>query len=101
MTDEVEHKLQEIGGFKDRNDIILTGIGGHICVLQTALNLINKGYNVHLGIDDLLRQSSAVLTTSYYQLLGDAKQRKFKETQAFVMILKKFKTQTNMSRNNI
>eukprot|EP00484_Ammonia_sp_Unknown_P026304 CAMPEP_0197023652 /NCGR_PEP_ID=MMETSP1384-20130603/4320_1 /TAXON_ID=29189 /ORGANISM="Ammonia sp." /LENGTH=201 /DNA_ID=CAMNT_0042451897 /DNA_START=53 /DNA_END=658 /DNA_ORIENTATION=+ len=101
LTDEVNAKLHQIGGLKQRNDVILTGIEGHICVLQTALDLLNMGYNVHLCVDAIdsqrsidkemamqrLSQCGAVLTTSesvLFQLLGDAKHAKFKETQQFV-----------------
>ena len=101
ITDEVNNKLKEIGGLTERNDIILTGIEGHICVLQTTLDLLKMGYNVHLCVDAIdsqreidkdiamkrLNQSGAILTTSesvLFQLLGDAKHSKFKETQKFV-----------------
>ena len=34
-----------------RRHIVLTGIESHICVYQTALDLIQNGYNVHLVTD--------------------------------------------------
>merc|ERR1719295_2116037 len=36
VTDEVDARLKELGGGVDRNDVILTGAEGHICILQTA-----------------------------------------------------------------
>ena len=101
ITEEVNNKLIEIGGGKERNNVILTGIEGHICVLQTTLDLLKMGYNVHLCVDAIdsqrsidkeiamrrLNKSGAILTTSesvLFQLLGDAKHEKFKETQQFV-----------------
>ena len=34
-----------------RRHIVLLGIESHVCVYQTALDLISKGYNVHLVAD--------------------------------------------------
>lgn len=34
-----------------RKDILLTGIETHICVYQSAMDLLDAGYNVHLVID--------------------------------------------------
>ena len=79
----------------------MTGGEGHICILQTTLDLLKRGYAVHLCVDAIdsqraedkeiamnrLMQSGAVLTTSesvLFQLLGDAKHSKFKDTQGFV-----------------
>ena len=44
LTPEVEDALTG-------NQIILCGIEGHVCVLQTALDLVEKGYEVHLVCD--------------------------------------------------
>lgn len=35
----------------NRKQVVLLGIETHICVYQTALDLITKGYNVHLVAD--------------------------------------------------
>ncbi len=42
---ELLHRLQETG----RRNIILCGIEAHICVLQTAIDLLAKGYQVILA----------------------------------------------------
>ena len=101
ITDEVDNELKKIGLADDRNDIILTGAEAHICILQTTLDLLKRGYNVHLCVDAIdsqrstdkeiamqrLSQSGAILTTTesvLFQLLGDAKHEKFKATQQFV-----------------
>ena len=101
ITEEVLSKLKEIGGGQERTDVIMTGLEGHICILQTTLDLLKRGYTVHLCVDAIdsqrtidkeiamqrLMQSGAVLTTTesvLFQLLGDAKHPKFKETQSFV-----------------
>ena len=44
LTPEVEEALTG-------NQIILCGIESHVCVLQTALDLIEKGHEVHLVCD--------------------------------------------------
>lgn len=45
--EELLRKISETG----RKNIILCGIEAHICVLQTAIDLIAKGYNVVLAED--------------------------------------------------
>jgi nicotinamidase-related amidase len=35
----------------NRNDILVAGIEAHVCVYQTAVDLIEFGYNVHLVTD--------------------------------------------------
>ena len=36
---------------KSRNTLILSGIESHICVAQTALGALERGYNVHVASD--------------------------------------------------
>ena len=36
---------------KSATDVILCGLESHVCVQQTALDLIEQGYNVHLCVD--------------------------------------------------
>ena len=31
--------------------VVITGIEAHVCVLQTTLDLIERGYAVHLAVD--------------------------------------------------
>jgi nicotinamidase-related amidase len=58
-----------------RNKVVIAGMETHVCVLQTALDLIKAGYQVHLASDavasrmtenrdiaiDILRQAGAVI----------------------------------------
>ena len=46
-ADEFNQKILEA----DRKNIILCGVESHVCVLQTAVALLNKGYNVTLAAD--------------------------------------------------
>jgi nicotinamidase-related amidase len=41
------HRLRAFG----RNDILLAGMETHVCVYQTAVELLDFGYNVHLLTD--------------------------------------------------
>ena len=80
---------------------ILVGIETHVCVLQTSMDLIERGYDVHVVADGVssqresdravaltrLRDMGAHLTTTesvLLQLLGDSKHPKFKETSKFL-----------------
>jgi nicotinamidase-related amidase len=65
-------------GSVDRWKLVLAGMETHVCVLQTGLDLIQAGYQVHLVADavasrthsdreiavDLFRQAGAVITST-------------------------------------
>ncbi len=76
--------------------VVLTGIEAHVCVLMSTLDLIARGYTVHVVADavtsrtqanwrlamDQLRQAGAVVTateTVLFQLLGQADTDEFRE----------------------
>jgi len=80
---EVEACLKD----KGVQDVVLFGIESHICVLQTALDLLQQSYDVHVLADGIsscnkgeraiaistMRQAGARITTSesvLYQLMG-------------------------------
>ncbi len=86
------NRLKEIG----RKQVLLVGIETHICVYQTAIDLINNGYEVHLVTDavssrfednyrigiDRIKDAGGVLTTvemALFELLKVAEGDKFKE----------------------
>ena len=90
-------KLKESG----RNTVILTGIEAHVCVLQTALDLLEAGYQVFLVKDCVssrkggdrkvaiarMKASGAVETTyesALFELLKGARQEGFKDISALV-----------------
>lgn len=81
-TKEVEEKLKSLG----RKSILISGMEAHICVFQTARDLINSGYQVFLAQDaicsrdkdnyqnglDLCKSLGSVITnteTAVYDLL--------------------------------
>lgn len=78
-----------------RPTVVLTGMEAHVCVMQTALGLLEAGYNVHVPADavvsrtaanrqvglDLMARAGAVVTsaeTVVFQLLGRAGTPEFK-----------------------
>ncbi|XP_038058224.1 isochorismatase domain-containing protein 1-like [Patiria miniata] len=94
----VEEELQKRPNLRS---VVLFGIEAHVCVQQTALDLLAKGLEVHIVADacssrsmmdrqfayERLRQAGAIVTTSeavIFQLLGESKHPKFKEVQALV-----------------
>jgi nicotinamidase-related amidase len=47
-----DHFLEEIKDLgHTRNTVVLCGIESHICLTQTALGALEKGYNVHVASD--------------------------------------------------
>lgn len=84
-------KLRTLG----RQNIILTGMEAHVCVLQTCLDLISAGFSVHLVKDavcsraavnfdtgvEMMRDAGAVITCTeivLFQLLKAAGTEEFK-----------------------
>ena len=78
-----------------KKSIIIAGIESHVCVLQTALDLLSNGYNVHVVSDaacsryksdwkcamSYLRQAGAIVCTTeivVFQLLHKAGTPEFK-----------------------
>jgi nicotinamidase-related amidase len=95
------------------DSIVLFGIETHVCVLQTALELLDMNYKVHVLADGVsscnkeetpfalsrIAQSGGIITTSEsaaFQLMGDSGKPNFK---AFSAIIKeeKDKTQTALT----
>ncbi|XP_047474898.1 isochorismatase domain-containing protein 2-like [Penaeus chinensis] len=76
--------IQEIIKNKEIKSVILCGIEAHVCVQQTALDLIESGMDVHVVVDacssrsmvdrmyafERMKQSGAFLTTSESVILG-------------------------------
>ncbi|GBE15974.1 isochorismatase family protein [bacterium BMS3Abin14] len=84
-----------------RRTVLLTGMETHICVLQTALDLMDMGYNVHVPWDAVCSRSDgnrdwgirfmerggAIITsseTAAFQLLGRSGTPQFKEISSLL-----------------
>lgn len=88
----IEQRLREL---PDVNQVILAGLETHVCVLQTTLDLLEQGYEVHVIVDGVssqrlgdravaiqrLAQSGAFLSTqemALFQMAGHSKHPAFK-----------------------
>ncbi|KAM5131879.1 isochorismatase domain-containing protein 2 [Mantella aurantiaca] len=99
MIPDVEKELQS---FPERRSVILCGIETQACITSTTLDLLEKGFDVHIVADacssrsqvdrlvalSRIKQSGAFLTTSegvILQLLQDSSHPKFKQVQNLIM----------------
>ncbi len=96
-SDELVLRLEDLGV----SQVALCGLETHICVSQTAHDLLHRGFQVHL-LTDCVRsrferdkraglakmQTSGVVPSSIeialFELLGDSRHEKFKEIQSLI-----------------
>lgn len=98
VTDEVNAHLSTLG----RHNYVLYGIETHVCVQQTALDLLEKGCSVHIVVDGVsscsaldrqialgrMEKAGAYLTTAQsvvFALLGGAAHPNFKEVSKMII----------------
>ncbi len=96
-NEEFAARIKELG----RKNIVICGIEAHICVQQTALQLMEAGYNVYLVVDCIssrseedklwavtrMGEAGAVITTYeavLYEILRNSKADGFKAVSAIV-----------------
>ncbi len=89
------HGFPEMLEATQRRQVVVCGIEAHVCVNQTAHDLLSKGYRVHVVEDavssrtaenkragiDKMRASGCVISTTemaIFELLGDAARAEFK-----------------------
>jgi nicotinamidase-related amidase len=101
--DKVRFSAAEADGFdlKGRDQAILCGIETHVCVMQTALDLLEGGIEVHvaadavgsrtdenrrLGLERLERAGATVSSVemALFELLGGSDAEAFKQVQELV-----------------
>jgi len=95
----VKDILQAIESLPQIKKVLIVGIETHVCVLQTALDLIERGYEVHILVDGVssrkltdratalhrLSQSGAFMATSemvMFQMMLDTDHPAFKAVSA-------------------
>ncbi|POM71142.1 Isochorismatase [Phytophthora palmivora] len=99
LVPEVESHLTTT--MPHRKSVLLCGIETHVCVLQTCLDLLDKGYDVHVVSDavssstsynrsmalERMRQSGAYITSvesAIFQLANDASNPEFKSISKLI-----------------
>jgi len=110
LIDEVRDELKRHAGVRN---VFLIGIEAHVCILQTALDLLREGYNVYLVTDCVYSQHEVDrnaafkrmhhcgvnLTTAesaVYELMGDSTHPLFK---AILPFTKKFAELKNAKKS--
>ncbi|KAA8908353.1 Isochorismatase-like protein, partial [Sphaerosporella brunnea] len=105
MVPEISAALKTHG---EQCSVAITGIESHICVTQTALDLLKEGHKVYIIADgvgscnsqeigvalDRLRNEGCTVTSSeswMYEVMGDAKIPEFKQ---MVGLVKEYKDAT-------
>lgn len=102
---EIQEAFKNLDKSSERKNWILCGAETHICVWQTALDLLNQNFSVRLASDalgshnaenrlialDELRHQGCTVTpteTIVFQWLGDAKNPNFKQVSSLLKNLK-------------
>ncbi|GBF66878.1 isochorismatase domain-containing protein [Trichophyton mentagrophytes] len=100
ITPEVKEKLPNAASEKPL-DAIIVGLESHVCVTQTALDLLSLGHRVYIIADGVssanaeerhvalarLRDAGAIVTTSesiLFEIMGDSKIGVFREISGLV-----------------
>ena len=102
--EKVVFAASEAGGFDlgGRDQALLCGIEAHVCVNQTALDLLGRGVEVHVARDavgsrfelnletglEKMERAGAVITsveTALFELLGQAGTDEFKRVQKLIL----------------
>jgi len=100
--DKMHFNCCDVDAFNNRlesegfRNVILTGVESHICLFQTCVSVLERGYNVHVPLDavdsrtdenwrvglKLMERAGAVITSTeavVYQLLKKAGTKEFKK----------------------
>lgn len=94
-------KEDEVKKFLSQKQVIILGIEAHICVLQTAMDLLTEGYEVFVvqnacgsrnepnkqaALRRLIHAGAQIVTTEMvlFELLEGSKHPNFKEVQALI-----------------
>ena len=100
LTPEVSGHLSSLN-LGDKPNALVCGIEGHVCVLQTCFDLLEKDWNVHIIADgvsssshlersvalDRLRNAGCYVSTAesvLFQIMGDSKHENFKQISSLL-----------------
>eukprot|EP00501_MAST-03F_sp_TOSAG23-6_P002614 GSMAST32.ASY1.ANO1.2755.1 assembled CDS len=67
MTSDVENALCPPGE-KETTSVILCGIEAHVCILQTTLDLLDRGIDVHIVTDAVSSQREEDVCFIFFQI---------------------------------
>jgi nicotinamidase-related amidase len=93
--------LDRLRSLSGRDQLLVTGVEGHICVCQTVLGALEKGYDVHVAADAVgsrseenyrvglarMERSGALLSSAEmatYELLGRSDGQAFKRMLPYI-----------------
>jgi nicotinamidase-related amidase len=93
--------LERLQSLRGRDQLLVTGVEGHICVCQTVLGAIEKGYDVHVAADAVgsrteenrqvglarMQKEGALLSSAEmatYELLGRSDGEAFKKMLPYI-----------------
>lgn len=96
MVPELRAAVEEYKKEKGKVTVAIVGIESHVCVLQTALDLLRMGVDVYIVADGVsssnaaevpiarerMRQAGAVIGTSesfLYEVMGDSSIKEFRD----------------------
>jgi len=69
-----------------RGQILMTGIEAHVCVYQTTLDLIEKGYEVHLITDCISSRTASNKVLAIERMVGSGAKRSSMELALFELM---------------
>jgi nicotinamidase-related amidase len=95
--------LDRLRSLSGRDQLLVTGVEGHICVCQTVLGALEKGYDVHVAADAVgsrseenyrvglarMERSGALLSSAEmatYELLGRSDGQAFKKMLPYIKV---------------
>jgi nicotinamidase-related amidase len=54
-----------------RHQVVVIGIEAHVCILQTALDLVAAGFDVHVPVDAVTGRKELDIETAYRRMSGE------------------------------
>lgn len=97
LSDEINQRLESL----KIKSLLIAGVESHVCVLKTALDALDKGYEVHIAADavgsrtfenkaialERMRQSGAFIASTemlLFQMMDSAQNAEFKQISSLI-----------------